>query len=203
MNKLRGRLTYANIMATIAVFIALGGASYAAFQLPKNSVGAQQIKRNGVKAPEIAENAARKSEIGNNSVGTEEVANGTLLGEDFAPGQIPAGPPGQGATNLFASIRDPEASEAANVQYGRGVVSVNDPLGNNQYEITFDRSVTNCIVQVTPGRGDPPGPPALGFEAVPVVDMFEGTPPETVKVLFESNVSGTIADDSFFISAVC
>jgi len=203
MRRLSGQLTYADVMATIAVFVALGGASYAAFQLPKNSVGAKQIKQNGVKSPEIAKNAVQNSEIAKNAVGTEEVANGTLLGEDFAPGQIPAAPPSQGATSLFASIRDPEVSEAANVQYGKGVVSVNDPLGNSQYEVTFDRSVTNCIVNVTAGRGDPPGPPAMGFETVPVVDMAEGTPPETVKVLLQSNVTGTTVDDSFFISALC
>lgn len=41
MHRIRGKLTYANVMATIAVFIALGGASYAAIKLPKNSVGAE------------------------------------------------------------------------------------------------------------------------------------------------------------------
>ncbi len=45
---LRGGLTYANVMATVAVFIALGGASYAAVKLPKNSVGSSQIKKNAV-----------------------------------------------------------------------------------------------------------------------------------------------------------
>jgi hypothetical protein len=203
MTKLRGRLTYANVMATIAAFIALGGTGLAASQLGKNTVGTKQIKKNAVKAPEIAANAAQKSEIANNAVGTEEVANGSLLGEDFAPGQIPAGTPSQGTTNLFASIRDPDASEAANVQYGRGVVSVNDPPGNSNYEVTFDRGVTNCIVHVTAGRGDPAGPSAQGFAVVPIVDMEEGTPPETVKVLLESNVGAAVVDDSFFISAVC
>ena len=35
---IRNRLTYANVMATVALFIALGGVSYAAVKLPKNSV---------------------------------------------------------------------------------------------------------------------------------------------------------------------
>ena len=35
----RPRVTYANVMATIAVFVALGGASYAAIAVPRNSVG--------------------------------------------------------------------------------------------------------------------------------------------------------------------
>lgn len=48
------RLTYANVMATIAVFIALGGASYAAIKLPRNSVGAKQLKRNSVNGSKVA-----------------------------------------------------------------------------------------------------------------------------------------------------
>jgi len=35
-------------MATVAVFIALGGGAYAAVTLPKNSIGAKQIKKNAV-----------------------------------------------------------------------------------------------------------------------------------------------------------
>ena len=41
-------MTYANVVATLALFIALGGASYAALKLPKNSVGPRQIKNNAV-----------------------------------------------------------------------------------------------------------------------------------------------------------
>jgi hypothetical protein len=48
MKHFPGKLTYANVMATIAVFIALGGASYAAIKLPKNSVGTEQLKKGAV-----------------------------------------------------------------------------------------------------------------------------------------------------------
>ena len=48
MAALREKLTYANVMATIAVFIALGGGAIAATQLPKNSVGAKQLKKAAV-----------------------------------------------------------------------------------------------------------------------------------------------------------
>jgi hypothetical protein len=37
------RLTYANVVATLALFVALGGASYAAIQLSANSVGTTQL----------------------------------------------------------------------------------------------------------------------------------------------------------------
>jgi hypothetical protein len=37
------RLTYANVVATVALFIALGGASWAAISLPADSVGSRQL----------------------------------------------------------------------------------------------------------------------------------------------------------------
>jgi hypothetical protein len=43
-----GKLTYANVMATVAMFIALGGLGYAATQLPRNSVGPKQLKKGAV-----------------------------------------------------------------------------------------------------------------------------------------------------------
>jgi hypothetical protein len=53
MRRIRRRLTYANLMATLAVFIALGGGAYAALQLPKNSVKSKQIKNRSVKRVDL------------------------------------------------------------------------------------------------------------------------------------------------------
>ena len=47
-------LSYSNVMATVAVFIALGGGAYAV-SLKRNSVGSKQIKANAVKASEAKE----------------------------------------------------------------------------------------------------------------------------------------------------
>jgi hypothetical protein len=49
----RSRLTYANVMATVAVFIALGGGAYA-ISLGKNSVGSKQLKPGAVKPKDTA-----------------------------------------------------------------------------------------------------------------------------------------------------
>jgi hypothetical protein len=51
---LRRHLTYANVAATLALFLALGGAAYAATQLPRNSVGTAQLRREAVTAGKIA-----------------------------------------------------------------------------------------------------------------------------------------------------
>jgi hypothetical protein len=48
LKRLADRLSYANVMATIALFVGLGGASYAAFVLPPHSVGSRQLKRRAV-----------------------------------------------------------------------------------------------------------------------------------------------------------
>jgi hypothetical protein len=48
LRSLVSRLTYANVVATLALFLALGGVSYAATQLPKNSVGSKQIKSGAI-----------------------------------------------------------------------------------------------------------------------------------------------------------
>jgi len=64
----RRRLTYANVMSTIAVFLALGGVSWAAITIPRNSVGALQLKRA--------------------AVDSVRVKDGSLLARDFKAGQV-------------------------------------------------------------------------------------------------------------------
>lgn len=64
-------LSYANVMSTVAVFVALGGSSYAAVKL-----GRGQVK--GVN-------------LASDSVSSAKVKNGSLLAKDFKAGQLPAG----------------------------------------------------------------------------------------------------------------
>lgn len=55
--KLSTKLTFANVMSVIAVFIALGGIGYATLKLPKNSVGRKQIKPNAVNSSKVKDGA--------------------------------------------------------------------------------------------------------------------------------------------------
>lgn len=77
------RLSYANVMSTLALFLALGGISYAAATLPKNSVGTKQIKKNGVTAVDIKKNAVTSAKIKPNAVLSSDVKNDTLSGDDI------------------------------------------------------------------------------------------------------------------------
>ena len=61
MSRIRSRFrpTYANVIATLALFLVLGGAAYATFQLPKNSVKSKNIVNGQVKAIDLAPNAVK------------------------------------------------------------------------------------------------------------------------------------------------
>lgn len=84
MRAIRDRISYANVVSTLALFLVVaGGSAFAANQLAKNSVGAKQLKKNAVTAAKIKKNA----------VTTAKVKNGSLRAIDFAPGQLPAGAP--------------------------------------------------------------------------------------------------------------
>lgn len=63
MRTLNSRLTYANVMSTVAVFIALGGASYAALKLPRSSVGSKQLKKNAVITAKIKKEAVTAAKV--------------------------------------------------------------------------------------------------------------------------------------------
>jgi hypothetical protein len=59
----RPRLSYANVVSSLALFVALGGTSYAVSQLPRNSVGSQQLKRNAVTSVKIRARAVQRTDL--------------------------------------------------------------------------------------------------------------------------------------------
>ncbi len=80
MRKIRSRLTYANVIATLALFIAIGGSAYAATQLKKNSVGTKQIKNQAVTAAKIQNGAITGAQVKGGSLSGSNVANNSLTG---------------------------------------------------------------------------------------------------------------------------
>lgn len=78
MKQLRKRLTYANVMSSIAVFLVLGGATAIAAGLAKNSVGPKQLKKNAVTAVKIKNNAVTAAKIQNGAITGAKVNLGSL-----------------------------------------------------------------------------------------------------------------------------
>lgn len=78
MSRLRAHLSYANVMATFAVFLALGGVGYAAVRLPRNSVGTRQIRKAAVSAAKIRTGAVTAAKIRDGAVTGAKVDVSTL-----------------------------------------------------------------------------------------------------------------------------
>jgi trimeric autotransporter adhesin len=101
------RPTYANVIATIALFIALGGAAVAA-GLPRNSVGVRQLKRGSVTpakirkgavtagklapqsvtAGKLGANAVLPGNLGNGIISTQKIAAGAVIASTIKNGVI-------------------------------------------------------------------------------------------------------------------
>jgi hypothetical protein len=124
MKRLSGKLTYANVMATIAVFIALGGASYAAITLPKNSVGTEQLKKGAVTETKLSK-AARDTLAGDADVQGKEDARGPEGAPGKSVGAIPL-PSKATETGVFAAAGGGDTTVAG--QLMTAVVQFVQPL---------------------------------------------------------------------------
>lgn len=98
LRDVRRHLSYANVMATFAVFLALGGLSYAATTLPANSVGAKQLKHAAVTAVKVKTHS--------------------LLASNFAPGQLPRGPDGPPGSQGLQGPTGPQGPAGPTGQQG-------------------------------------------------------------------------------------
>ncbi len=104
MHKLKTRITYANVVSTLALFAALGGASaFAASQLRQNSVGSRELKpravktgnlaRNAVKTGKLAPEAAKAGKIAKNSITTDRLRDNAVTGvkvNEVTLGKVPS-----------------------------------------------------------------------------------------------------------------
>jgi hypothetical protein len=98
MRSIRSKLTYANVMATIAVFIALGSGAYAATHLAKNSVGTKQLKKNAVKGGKVKDASLTGADINATTLGT--VPNATHSTSSNQLGGSPASAFVKGASGI-------------------------------------------------------------------------------------------------------
>jgi hypothetical protein len=152
LRKLRPQLSYANVAATLALVLAVGGGSaYAAKRIRAHQIGyhavtASKVNFNAISTSKVKNGSLASKDLRNNSVTTADVRNGTLRSEDFAAGQLPQGPkgdPGAPATELHGTV-----SAAGALTNGKGVTAVT--AGSDAtYTVTFDQDVGKCSVIAT------------------------------------------------------
>jgi hypothetical protein len=79
VTKLRSRLTYANVVASIALFIALGGTSYA---VATGSIDSREIKNNSVRGADVRNSSLTGADVRNNRLTGADIRNDRLTGAD-------------------------------------------------------------------------------------------------------------------------
>jgi hypothetical protein len=103
MRNLRSRLTYANVVATLALVLALGGGTvYAAIKLGKNDVKSKNIAKNAVKTSDLANNAVKSPKIKDGTIGAGDLAAGVIQADVTASST--GGPQGGINTNTTTPL---------------------------------------------------------------------------------------------------
>lgn len=158
MKQIRKRLTYANVMSTIAVFLVIGGASaLAASQLGKNTVGTKQLKNNAVTTSKIKKEAVTTAKIKKgavtanklaaNSVATSNVANGAVTTEKIGEGAVTSGKLAAGErSEAFHAEFTSTSPQLANpiAEPPTTVLSTSIPTGGH-YVVTAETELINTI----------------------------------------------------------
>jgi hypothetical protein len=87
--RLRSKLTYANVVSSLCLFLLLGGgAAFAAGKLAKNSVGSKQLKKNSVSTVKIKNGAVTEAKVANGAVTTAKIGAGAVTAEKIPDGSL-------------------------------------------------------------------------------------------------------------------
>jgi hypothetical protein len=113
------------VVATVALFVALGGAGYAVVSLPRNSVGTPQLK--------------------NSAVNSAKVRDRSLLARDFKAGQLPQGNTGpQGLPGPVGATGPAGAQGPAGEQGATGAAGAVGPTWGTMWKEN-GTTVVSCV----------------------------------------------------------
>lgn len=113
LRTLRAHLTYANVTATLALFIAIGGSSYAALR-----IGSREIVNNSVRTGDIRNNHLRSRDIRNRGILARDIRRNALGGQQIREqslGPVPMARDAErvgGLTAFDLKLRCPEGTVA-------------------------------------------------------------------------------------------
>ena len=199
-------------MATVAVFVALGGSSYSALtvtgrNVPKDALTGADIK--DLTGRDVTNNSLTGQDI--KGLAGADIADGTLRLNDFAAGQVPKdgpqgpqgprGPAGAPAAVVFAHISWwPDTPPPFKVEYGRGVIGVTNAATVGEATVTFAQSVRGCALLATGGTAFPSG---NSDEHPSDVSTFMAPDGKSATVRMNNSSTGAAADGPFTIAALC
>jgi hypothetical protein len=202
--RLRARLSFANVTAAIALFVALGGTSYAAIELPSNSVGRTQIKTGGVGKSEVGSNTVGSSEIRGSSitapdiktgaVGPSEVRANAIDSDELADGGIGAADLSDAAKTAVAAMNGVtfRASAAADGTAPKGNAKAISRTAAGVYSVDLGSDVTACQTVATAADA-----------AASVATVTPGATANLLTVRTFDVPGGAAADKAFSLLVAC
>lgn len=84
----RRHLTYANVVATLALFLVVAGGTVYAARVAKKSVGPSQLKANAVTTAKLKANAVTTRKIRRNAVSNAKIKDGAVESQKIANGSV-------------------------------------------------------------------------------------------------------------------
>jgi hypothetical protein len=186
MRRLAGKLSYANVISTICLFLLLGGgAAYAASQihLGKSSVGSRQLKKNAVTTAKIKSNAVTGA----------KVADGSLTGADIDQTTLTA----VRASNVTTLLVGGKEC-AADAPFPTGVSS--ERISPGVCKITFPSPVIDCATTATPHFRLAPNEVVAPAERSVQISSATNTPNVIAATTY---AEGTKVSYSFDLVVVC
>src|SRR3954454_5190769 len=161
ITRLRKRLTFANVTSLTALFIALGGTSYAAIsvgsaEIRTGAVGKSEIRTGAVGKSEIRTGAVGKSEVRSSAIGRSEIARDGVAGSELANNAVGSGEIVDGTValaDLAADAKSAFSLQRASVSASGGNAGGNakaiSHAGTGAYVIEFGRDVSTCTAGAT------------------------------------------------------
>jgi hypothetical protein len=132
LNQIRKRLTYANVMSSIAVFLVLGGATaIAAGQLGKNTVGTKQLKKNAVTTAKVKNEAITGVKIQKGTI-TGANVNAASLGKVPSAANADHAASADKATSAVNAEKATSANTAASADVAKNATGLSGPLASGQ-----------------------------------------------------------------------
>src|SRR4051812_19199167 len=128
------RFLRGNTIALLALFVALGGTTYAATALPRNSVGPQQLRKNAVSNPKLKNGAVTGAKVADNSIRGADVLESSL-------GQVPQAANATQAVNATTALSATTAASATNAAHATNA----DQLGGLPASAFQSRVTGACL----------------------------------------------------------
>jgi len=208
VKQIRKRLTYANVMSSLAVFLILGGAT--AFAAIKK-VGANEIKANSIKTGKIVKEAVTAGKLKKGAVTTNKLANDAATGDKVKESTLSQVPSalnaaqlgGLAASGYQQTLRWAVVSaNAGGASVVRGNATGAGRISTGNFFVSFAADIRNCAYVATNGDTGAGAGPAGEIS----VEQRAADNPTDIEVRTYNSAGAQTdptAGDGFHITAIC